>query len=255
MRHSNVNKGLRSVALDEIRWAFLFVTFHAVLSCAAAGQDGPTVPNAIVSASSSYQSLPAYGDLSDAWHILYFGAHGHFPISNRVSFSGSIYVGKGSDDLYYLHVPVAGFFLILPVIAADWLERQSSGRGFEGSWIWKLLLSEAVHYNIPAGNVVVISPYVNVLSFDSHPRSTSTSCACTGVDCCAEQQPTSSPDTTATPWMLSTGLGLSVKVFLSDRFVVSPDVSGKYFFVGGDPAWGNDDRFGYTLGLHIGYVF
>ena len=61
-----------------------------------------------------------------------------------------------------------------------------------------------------------------------------------------------------TKWLLSTliaEVSMSVKVFLLDRIAVIPDVSGKYFFVSGDPAWGNDDRFGYMLGLHIGYVF
>ena len=81
------------------------------------------------------------------------------------------------------------------------MKRQSSGRGYEGSWLWKLFLMEAVHYNIPVGNVLAVSPYASILSVD------------TRIQWSDPQDPNSSPDTTTTPLMLSTGLGLSVKVF------------------------------------------
>ena len=276
MRHSSVNEGLRSVALSGVCWALLFTAFQAVLSSAAVGQDGPTAPNVILSTSFSYQSLPVYGDLSHAWDIAYFGVSADASVTSRISFSGSIYGGKGSDDVTYFHFPAAGPLLFLPFAAVGWLlqslkewefsglttasveggsKRVSQGKeskGFDASLIWKTLLMEAVHYNIPAGKVLVISPYVNVLSFDTRLKVTTSSRSCSGGTCTTS---TSSPDTTASPWMLSTGLGLNVKVFLLDRFVVTPDVNAKYFFVSGDPVWGNEDRFGYMLGLHIGYVF
>ncbi len=54
---------------------------------------------------------------------------------------------------------------------------------------------------------------------------------------------------------LSSGLGFSTKIFLSDRFVVIPDIVAKYFFVLKDRIYGDLDRVGYALTLRAGYVF
>jgi hypothetical protein len=214
------------------------MSFHAVLSRDASGQSRSTVPKGVLSASFRYQQLP------DVWDIAFFGVTGDVRVTDQVSFSGSFFLGEGSDDRIYAHLPmagpIAGFLALLPFAFVHWLEGQSGEETepFIPPIIWKLLMMENVHYNIRTGDAVVVSPYVNLLSLDGLVSSgTQDANAEVGFG------------------MLSTGLGLSTKILPSDRLVLTPDVSAKRFFVFGNPAYGNDDRFGYTLTLHVGYAF
>ena len=216
----------------------LFMSFHAVLSRDASGQSRSTVPKGVLSASFRYQQLP------DAWDIAFFGVTGDVRVTDQVSFSGSFFLGEGSDDRIYAHLPmagpIAGFLALLPFAFVHWLEAQSGEETepFIPPIIWKLLMMENVHYNIRAGDALVVAPYVSLLSLDGLVSSgTQDANAEVGFG------------------MLSTGVGLSTKILPSGRLVLTPDVSAKRFFVFGDPAYGNDDRFGYTLTLHVGYAF
>jgi hypothetical protein len=223
-----------------LRLALLFMSFHAVLSRDASGQSRSTVPKGVLSASFRYQQLP------DTWDIAFFGVTGDVRVTDQVSFSGSFFLGEGSDDRLYAHLPMAGmvaaFSAMLPFALVHWLEAQSGEETepFIPPIFWKLLMMENVHYNIRAGDALVVSPYVSLLSLDG------TVIASSG---------TQDPNTEDGFGMLSTGVGLSIKILPSGHLVLTPDVSAKRFFVFGDPAYGNDDRFGYTLTLHVGYAF
>ncbi|MCH7677431.1 hypothetical protein IH879_21130 [candidate division KSB1 bacterium] len=124
----------------------------------AQGEPDSTVTlakKAIVSASFQHRSLP------DIWDINYFGLTGEIYLDDYFSYSGSIYFGKGSDNLYYGHFPAAGGVLLLPFVILYY----STGIATEIhplTWL-KLLMLENIYYNIDASNKVMISPYLTLL--------------------------------------------------------------------------------------------
>ncbi len=213
-----------------LRLALLFMSFHAVLSRDASGQGRSTVPKGVLSASFRYQNLV------NAWDVVFFGMTGELQVSDKVSFSGSFFLGKGPDNALYVHLPIAGLAAWLPLLGLAWLADPDDPnlQGFSIPPVfWKLLMMENTHYNIRVAETVVVSPYVNFLSLDG------------------EVSDESSGEFNS----LSTGLGVSAKIFLSDRVVLIPDVVAKYFFVFDDPIYGDLDRVGYALTLQAGYVF
>lgn len=215
--------------IRPLRLGFIYVCLQMVLPGDLVGQSSPTMPRGILSASFRYQNLV------NAWDVAFFGMTGELQVSDKVSFSGSFFLGKGPDNGLYGHLPVAGLAAWLPLLGLAWL----AGDEVDGPNIhippvfWKLLMMENTHYNIRVGEAVVVSPYVNFLSLDG------------------EVSDESSGEFNS----LSTGLGVSAKIFLSDRFVLIPDVVAKYFFVFDDPIYGDLDRVGYALTLGAGYVF
>lgn len=81
----------------------------------AVAQDVPgftLAKKSILSASFQYQNLP------DLWDINYYGLNMEIYLNKHLSYSGSLYFGKGSDNLYYAHFPLAGVVLMLPAFLA-----------------------------------------------------------------------------------------------------------------------------------------
>ena len=222
--------GATRPVIQPLCLGFIYVCLQMVLPGDLVGQSSPTMPRGILSASFRYQNLV------NAWDVAFFGMTGELQVSDKVSFSGSFFLGKGPDNAIYGHLPVAGLAAWLPLLAVAWL----AGDEGDGADIhippvfWKLLMMENTHYNIQVRENIVVSPYVNFLSLDGEVSDES-----------------SQGDFVS----LSTGLGLSAKIFLSDRFVLIPDIVAKYFFVLEDRIYGDLDRVGYALTLQAGYVF
>ena len=174
--------------------------------------------------------------LPDAPDITYYGIRAELPLSDRVSYSGSIYIGSGSDGQTYTHLPLAGVAITVAWLGFfQWLgaEPESLGPGW-----FKFLMLENLHLNIRAGQRAILSPYVNLLSFDGEAGS-------------GEEVEGETEDVLG---VLSTGIGLTAKLSLSDRLVIVPDLSvRRYFFPGDD--YGGNNRFGANFGVHLGVVF
>jgi hypothetical protein len=175
--------------------------------------------------------------LPDAPDITYYGIRAELPLSDRLSYSGSIYIGSGSDGLTYAHLPLAGFVISIPYLAwlgfLEWLSNEPVPPAPE--W-FKYLLLENLHLNIRAGERAILSPYLSLLSVDGEVRS--------GVEESTEEALS----------VLTAGIGLTGKLSLSDRLVIVPDFSvRRYFFPGDD--YGGNDRFGANFGVHLGVVF
>jgi hypothetical protein len=217
--------------IQPLRLGFIYVCLQVVLPGDLVGQDSPTMPRGILSASFRYQNLV------NAWDIAFFGTTGELRVSDKVSFSGSFFLGKGPGNAIYAHLPIAGLAAWLPLLGLAWLADPDDPnlQGFSiPPVLLKLLMMENTHYNIQVRENIVVSPYVNFLSLDGEVSDES-----------------SQGDFVS----LSTGLGLSAKIFLSDRFVLIPDIVTKYFFVLEDRIYGDLDRVGYALTLLAGYVF
>ncbi len=189
---------------------------------------------AIVSASFQHRSLP------DIWDINYFGLTGEIYLDDHFSYSGSLYFGKGSDNLYYGHFPLAGGVLLLPFVVLYY----STGIATEIhplTWL-KLLMLENIYYNIDASKKVMISPYLTLLGADGEVHE-------------GDGEPNqfeSMADSVGV--ILSSGVGINIKVFLTERFVIASNLSLKRFFLF-DTAFGKGSHNGYTFGIKLGYVF
>ena len=224
---------MRAVLATPLTALLIVLPVEQVLAQEDGGEAASwTTPRAILSPSFRYQKQ------IDAWDIAYFGATGEVRVSEHVSFSGSIFFGKGPGDVDYGHAPLAGIALMLPFLIVGQVFEDFTGRAIAegrddlvGPYL-KLLLMENTHFNIRVGEAVVVSPYVNFLSLDAEEGSA-------GSEFLA----------------LASGLGANAKIFLSDRFVLIPDIALKRFFVIQDSISGDSDRFGFALTFQAGYVF
>jgi hypothetical protein len=183
----------------------------------------PLTPTAAVTGRFQYRNLP------DVWDIAYFGAAGEIYFDEHWSYSGSLLFGKDSDDRIWAHLPAAGFVLLFPIIGY-----QAAEEDISPSVLWLLLL-ENIHYNIRTSEKVTLSPYITLLGFDGVGRT--------------ETEPDGG--------MLSSGVGFTVRVFPVRHLTIAASQSVKRFFIFGENifATGSQDRFGYTLGIDVGYVF
>lgn len=178
--------------------------------------------------------------LPDAPDITYYGVRAELPLSDRLSYSGSIYIGSGSDGLTYAHIPLAGLVISIPYLAwLGFIERLSNEPVPPAPEWFKYLLLENLHLNIRAGERAILSPYLNLLSVDSVNR---------------EMRSEEEESTEEALSVLSAGIGLTGKLSLSDRLVIVPDFSVRRYFFSGDD-YGGNDRFGANFGVHLGVVF
>ena len=204
----------------------------------AQGEPDSTVTlarKAIVSASFQHRSLP------DIWDINYFGLTGEIYLDDYFSYSGSLYFGKGSDNLSYVHFPLAGGVLLLPFVILYY----STGIATEIhplTW-FKLLMLENVYYNIDAGNKVVIAPYLTLLGADGEEHE---------GDGEGDRFKSMADNVSL---ILSSGVGINIKVFLTERFAIASNLSVKRFFAVGETTFVKGNHNGYTFGIKLGYVF
>ena len=101
---------------------------------------------------------------------------------------------------------------------------------------------ENIYYNIDASNKVMISPYLTLLGADGEVHE-------------GDGEPNkfeSMADSVGV--ILSSGVGINIKVFLTERFVIASNLSLKRFFLF-DTAFGKGSHNGYTFGIKLGYVF
>jgi hypothetical protein len=153
-------------------------------------------------------------------------------------FSGSVMVGRGSEGGTWVHLPLAGLIagvaVLLPLsfIHDFWLDTT----GEEAEWLpnfpWETFAFENVHRNVPLGEQVLLAPYLGVLGLDGKD----------GEDVDGFMS-------------LNSGVGLDVKLFVSDRFVVAPDVAFRHYWILRDPTSEDGSRFGYTASIRAGFAF
>ncbi len=193
----------------------------------------------ILSASFQYQNLP------DRWDINYYGLNLEIFLNEHISYSGSLVFGKGSDNLYYGHFPLAGAVLLLPaVLAMAGIEMMFPGF-FEnvdtaGDWAkagLKILLLENLNYNVRIGNKFMIVPYLNLLGAEGEVRE-----AGKGSE-------------TSDVVILTTGAGINLRFFLTGRLTLNPNLNFKRFFTWGRASFGDGNYNGYAFGINLGYVF
>jgi hypothetical protein len=210
----------------------------------AAAQDVPDpsftlAKKSILSASFQYQNLP------NRWDINYYGLNLEIFLNEHVSYSGSLCFGKGSDNLYYGHFPLAGTVLLLPVfLAMAGIEGMFPGF-FEnvdtaGDWtkaFLKILLLENLNYNLRIGKKFIITPYLNLLGAEG------------------EAHEEGKGSETSDVIILTTGAGINSKIFLTSRFTLSPNLNVKRYFTWGRASFGDGNYNGYAFGINLGYVF
>jgi hypothetical protein len=210
----------------------------------AVGQGDPDpfstlAKKSILSASFQYQNLP------DRWDINYYGLNLEIFLNEHVSFSGSLYFGKGSDNLYYGHFPVAGAVLLFPVVLAKagieamfpgFFENVETSGDWAKAWL-KILLLENLNYNVRIGNKIIIAPYWHLLGAEGEARE-----AGKGSE-------------TSDVVILTTGAGINLRFFLTERFTLNPNLNIKRFFTWGRASFGDGNYTGYAFGINLGYVF
>lgn len=166
--------------------------------------------------------------VKDDLDLKYFGLSAEL-YRKQVAFSGAILYGTAAGGDRYLHIPLAGPVVVLLLAVENLTEGEARVReGFKLEYLAFLLL-ENIHYSFRITPKFVLSPYLSLLSTD----------ICLDSSC---------PDAG------STGAGVNLKMLINEKLFVSSDVALKYFFFAGaeeNPA----SQFGYTLGIHLGYVF
>jgi hypothetical protein len=165
-----------------------------------------------------------YRDLFGDWNINYFGVTIEDYLSNGIGMSGSIYYGKASDNRSYIHVPPLGLGLVILLSILDGVDSQN----------FILIFFENLHYNFLDNKNLVLSPYINILG--------------------ADLGEVKDGDNEG-PALLSTGIGCYAKLNFAKRWTIAPDLSLKYFFVGGKDVFGQGNQFGYAAGIRLGYNF
>lgn len=55
--------------------------------------------------------------------------------------------------------------------------------------------------------------------------------------------------------ILTTGAGISTRLFLTERFTLGTNLNFKRYFTWGKASFGNGNYNGYTFGVNLGYVF
>lgn len=164
-----------------------------------------------------------YRELPGHWNVSYFGLTGETYMNTPLGISGSIYYGKGSNNINYLHLPPlgVGLFTVSSLIL-----------GPEPEYLI-FLMFENIHYNIPYKKGVILSPYINILGADFGE-----------ADEAGEGHV-----------LLSSGTGLFIKTILGRHLILSSDFSVKYFLVSGKSNFGSRNQSGFTAGMNLGYRF
>jgi len=158
-------------------------------------------------------------------------------IGDRYGFSGSLLVGRGSEGGVWVHLPVAGIAVgVAVIVPLALLQRFLDWEEAEEPWIpsfaLEALMYENVHRNIWLDDRVLLAPYLGVLGLDGKEGS--------DVDGFMS---------------LSSGVGLDVKLFVTDRFVVAPDVAVRHHWVLRDPTSDAGSRGGVTASIRAGFAF
>ena len=177
----------------------------------------------IFSASFQYKELPG------EWSINYLGISLESYLGEKVSVSGSVFYGAGSDSISYIHFPIGGL-IILSVLTGSVRSLLFSPDPI----LWKLLYTENVHYNIQIGEDMIISPSVSLLGFNA------------GFYNFSESQ---EPDV-----ILTNGIGLNFKALPSERTVISTNVSLKHFLKSNNLSSEFNDQLGFTVNFQMGIV-
>ena len=94
---------------------------------------------------------------------------------------------------------------------------------------------ENIHYNIHATDRLIISPSLSLLGADGEIHEGDGGNA-GGV-------------------VLSSGVGINTRFFLTERVAVGSSLNLKRFFVWGETAFTREDHSGYTLAINLGYAF
>jgi hypothetical protein len=161
--------------------------------------------------------------LPEILDIHYYGISGEYYFNNGLTFSGSMFIGNGSNYSQYLHLPLLGFATSL--LFSIFLEPQPD--------FLILILFENLGYQYQVNKHFTLIPYMNAIAADLGEASRG-------------QYGDS---------LLSSGLGIMVKYKITRKLRAVADSSVKYFW--GTQAGGSDTigQAGFTLGLSLGYHF
>ena len=161
--------------------------------------------------------------IPDHWDIKYYGLAGEIVPKKKFSYSGSIVIGKGSDDKYYLHLPGIGFvFTIGALSLSRWFEIKMTTSEF-----FLFFLLENFHYNIRVTENLRISPTLHLLGCDG----------------------------TSGSLILTNGIGICAKVFLTESFMIGSGAYFKHYHISGDTNLDKGNHFGYSAMIYMGLIF
>lgn len=177
----------------------------------------------MVAASYRYQN-----GLSD-WDIEYYGVIVEFQLTDDLSISAPFYVGKGLDDLSYLHLPIGGIFVAL--LHLKYLT--DDGDGIINKKTIKFLITENIKYNIWVGDRTLMSPYLSLCGYD------------------VSNAYGSENDQNA---LLSNGLGLDIKILPIKNLTLGSSFSIKHFISLGE-GFRSKHYLGYSVCVYLGYTF
>ncbi len=177
----------------------------------------PQIITGIFGGSTQYRKIPGHLDFK------YLGLTCEVFFGKHVSYSGSLYYGKGSDNHYYFHIPIAGTLLLVPLLIIDFVPLKE---------IPYILLFEDLHFNIYANDKVIISPTINVRGGEIG-------------------------DAASSGWFAveSSGVGINVKVLLTKNWTLGSNLSYRYFTHLDKDIFGEGSDFGYSFGVNLVYAY
>lgn len=180
----------------------------------------------IVSVAFQHQNVP------DTWNVNYGGITAEFFFDEKLSFSGALCFGKGSDGRAYGHFPIAGL-LVTPLAVLFWM----IGVDVEAKVpvlkeMEKLLMTENINYNIRVSDNFVVAPHVSILGIDGEFTKDGTGGA-----------------------FLTNGGGVGLRTFLTENLTLHSDLSVKHLYVLSKGTFRKGQFLSYAATLSLGYVF